>query len=227
MGTKMSDTAVYVIWHVSGRAYVGSTSAWRRREGEHFSMLRQGTHVNAPLQNAWNKYGGEEFFAMVLERPPTSQLIAREQRWIDLLDAAVSGYNICPAAGTRRGVPHSPEHRAKISAAKMGHRQSEATKARIREARANQVMRPEAMAKTHAAVRGRPRSAEVRAKIAAGHVGKVLSEATRAKIAAANQGKRDSPETRARKSASAKAWRAKQRGLDAPEYPPEGDDGEN
>ena len=44
---------------------------------------------------------------------------------------------------------------------------------------------------------------------------------------AANQGKRDSPETRARKSASAKAWRAKQRGLDAPEYPLEGDDDEN
>ena len=208
----MSDSVVYAIQHVSGKQYVGSTARWKRRRAEHLGSLRSGRHCNKHLQAAWAKHGEAEFSFVVLEVVPDAEdLLRREQHWMDHLRAVEDGYNLCVEAGSRRGVPHSQEHRARISEAKQGHRHSDETKAHIRAARAAQTMRPEAMAKTHAANRGKPRSADTRAKIAASHAGKKLSEATKAKLVAANLGRKDSPETRARKSAAATAWRAKRR----------------
>lgn len=206
-----SQTVVYAIRHVSGKQYIGSTARWKRRKAEHLGRLRSGRHCNNHLQNAWALYGEAEFEFVVLETiaNPT-ELLTREQYWIDTTQAVATGYNLLVQAGSRRDTPLTAEHRAKISAAKVGHAHSPETVERIKLARARQVMDPTAMAKTHAAVRGKPRDEATRAKISTAHAGKRLSDETRAKLAAVNTGKRLSDETRAKQSAALKAhWAAK------------------
>ncbi len=225
MGRAMNSAVIYAIRHRSGKQYVGSTARWAQRQREHRGRLRAGRHCNPHLQAAWAKYGEDAFEFVVLEIvADLNLLLIREQHWIDATQAYARGYNLLVQAGSRRGTPHSPQHRARISAAKAGHIHTEAAKELIREARAKQVMRPEAMAKTHAAVRGVPRSAEVRLRIAAAHAGKKLSEETKAKLRAANLGSKDSPETRARKSAALKAAWARKKAQASPQAqlpPPE------
>lgn len=206
----MNSPVVYEIRHIgTGKTYVGSTNSWKRRLSEHKGALRAGKHCNKHLQRAWAKYGESEFDFCVLEHlADTSGMVEREQHWIDTLQAAVVGFNMCPAAGSRRGVPHTPEHRAKISAAKMGHVQSEEAKALIREKRAAQVITHASAAKTQAKNVGKKRTAEFCARVSSKLTGITRSPETRAKVAAANIGRKASPETRAKMSASAKAARA-------------------
>lgn len=213
----VSELVIYAIRHTSGKQYIGSTARWSTRQREHRGRLRAGRHCNPHLQAAWNKHGEDQFEFVVLEViSSTEQLIPREQHWIDHTRACAEGYNLLAQAGSRRGTPHTPEHCAKISAAKRGRPHTDETKALIREARARQTMDPNAMARTHAAVRGRARPADVRTKISAAHMGKTVSETTKAKLRAANLGNKDSAETRARKSAALKAAWARKRAAQLP-----------
>ena len=59
---------VYVILNtVNGKQYIGSTSHIIKRWGEHRSALRQKSHGNRILQNAWNKYGEAAFIFIHVE----------------------------------------------------------------------------------------------------------------------------------------------------------------
>jgi hypothetical protein len=73
----------------------------------------------------------------------------------------------------RRGIPWSPEHRAKMMLvrAEQGHR-----------------------------AKGRKLSVETRAKISAAHIGKIVPAETRAQMSARQLGRKHSPETRAKMS---------------------------
>ena len=52
------EAGVYLISNsVNGKCYVGSTIHLDQRRKEHFSRLANNKHVNAHLQNAFNKYG--------------------------------------------------------------------------------------------------------------------------------------------------------------------------
>lgn len=54
------EAGVYLISNnVNGKCYVGSTVHLDQRRREHFSRLANNKHVNAHLQNAYNKYGRE------------------------------------------------------------------------------------------------------------------------------------------------------------------------
>lgn len=62
------EAGVYLISNnVNGKCYVGSTIHLNRRRLEHFSALANCKHVNAHLQNAYNKYGREVFDFEILE----------------------------------------------------------------------------------------------------------------------------------------------------------------
>lgn len=43
---------------VNGNCYIGSSVDLQRRRKQHFNSLANDIHVNARLQNAYNKYGG-------------------------------------------------------------------------------------------------------------------------------------------------------------------------
>lgn len=206
-----SDPAIYEIRHVaSGKVYVGSTNNWKRRQNEHRAELRGNRHSNSHLQRAWAKYGEESFASTTLESiTDISCIVEREQHWIDALNSSVGGFNMCPAAGTTRGLPCSEEKKLKISAANSGRVYTETAKARIRAARANQTITPESAAKTRAKNLGQKRDAAFRARISEAQKGRPKSEATRAKLAAANTGNKASEATKSKMAASAKArWEA-------------------
>lgn len=62
------EAGVYLISNnVNGKCYVGSTIHLDQRRREHFSKLASNKHINAHLQNAYNKYGREAFDFEVLE----------------------------------------------------------------------------------------------------------------------------------------------------------------
>jgi group I intron endonuclease len=85
-----------------GKFYVGSTVNMRSRWNVHRRALRSGTHHNAHLQSAWNKYGESHFEFVVLKHAPTEKLLEAEQSWIDrtrCTDRSV-GFNISSLACT-------------------------------------------------------------------------------------------------------------------------------
>ena len=90
----------------------------------------------------------------------------------------------------------SPEHRAKLSAAKKGKVHSPETRAKIGAARKGRTHAPETRAKIGAASKGRTHTPEARAEIGAVHKGNTY-----------RKGKKHSPETRAKMSALVRASR--------------------
>ena len=115
-------SGVYAIVHDSGKLYVGSAVDVWNRNRQHTGYLRAGKHHSRHLQNAWNKYGENQFHFAVIEECRPAHLIRREQYWMDELRPE---YNIASFAGApMTGHAHSPETRANISAAMMGNKNS-------------------------------------------------------------------------------------------------------
>lgn len=168
----MNKPGVYTITHVaSGKKYVGSTVNLRIRWAKHRRELRQGIHHNQKLTRAWAKHGADAFAFAVVEE--TQDLLAREQFWMDSLQAiGPKGFNLSPIAGT----PMPPGPRRP---------HTEATKAKIRAKRALQVANTAGM---HAANTGRKRSPEACAAISAGRKGMVFTAEHRAAISAGRKG---------------------------------------
>lgn len=103
---------------VTGKVYVGSSQNLRTRWRIHRNELSRGVHKNARLQRAWRKYGKEVFNFAVLEYVPSTELLNREQHWIDQLRAVEKGYgfNIRPRAESNRGFRHRRSSKQKIKA---------------------------------------------------------------------------------------------------------------
>lgn len=189
---------------LTGRYYVGktggstrSTRDFRRRFREHACNLdlARGQHKSGPLQEDFKRYGRETFVFEILEviDPSTSieHAYAREQHWIDALDAAGSGYNRVPiACSGADGYKHTLEQ--------IERRKATLALPEVRDRRAQSIRLayadPELRAKTGE-----------RARVA--HANPATKERQRAALKAAMA----SPDERARKGAAAAAHMASQR----------------
>ena len=59
---KKKKCYVYsIVNNISKQRYVGQTTNYYRRKGEHLLKLRENRHPNPKLQSVWNKYGEENF----------------------------------------------------------------------------------------------------------------------------------------------------------------------
>ena len=107
---------------VNNKLYVGSSTFVQSRLRLHKSHLRKNKHVNKHLQSSFNKYGIENFQFLLIEECEESNLIEREQYWIDLLDTCNKdkGYNKRSKAESNFGLKRSLETRKRISEAKKG-----------------------------------------------------------------------------------------------------------
>lgn len=167
-------SGIYTITHkINGRVYVGSAVNLKKRWSEHRTELAKNRHRNQKLQHAYDKYGKDMFVFSVVESVENiADLLAREQYWIDSLDAVEVGYNISPIAGSRLGVKMteescarmrvsatgkiiSPEHRASLSKAMTGYKHTPEHNENCRIARTGLKI-----PKISEALRGRKRSAE-------------------------------------------------------------------
>lgn len=114
-----------IINKVDGKYYVGSSGSIKDRCDGHKRELEKGTHINARLQHAWNKYGGESFSFKCIEEALGGReaLLACEQGYLDDGFARGRLYNIngearCPPSW--KGKKHTKEHNERISKAISG-----------------------------------------------------------------------------------------------------------
>src|SRR6478736_7234599 len=108
---------------INGRLYLGSSSNVIKRLGSHRRKLRQNCHDNIALQNAWNKYGEENFEFGLVHECPKDMLLQCEHWMMTQYDFDKNLYNISrePLA-PMRGRKHSLETKGRMSKTRKGRR---------------------------------------------------------------------------------------------------------
>lgn len=84
--------------NVNHKKYIGQSVDIYHRWYEHTYELSRNIHHNAPLQNAWNKYGENNFSFTIIERCAAEELDEKEQYYIRIhkthADFDGLGYNL-------------------------------------------------------------------------------------------------------------------------------------
>lgn len=197
---------IYVIRNTpTGKVLVGSSRNVFKRFRYHQQTARRGTHKNPYFQHAWDKHGAESFTYTLVVSCELSDLIAKEDYWMAVLESRdpAKGYNLKAATGREQ----SAETRAKIAAASRARMTPEArahlsaihsgvlhwnygkkapaeTREKLRVSHLGKTQSPETVAKRAAAMRGHAVSAETRRKISDANRGRVFSAEARAAMSA-------------------------------------------
>lgn len=103
---------------VNGKIYIGSAVNFRKRKNLHFRSLRLNKHHSITLQNAYNKYGKENFIIEITEYVnKREKLIEREQHWMNFFKPE---YNIAKKAGSVLGIKMSDKVKEALRKANTG-----------------------------------------------------------------------------------------------------------
>lgn len=119
MPYKIDICGIYkLVNKVTGQCYVGQSQRAQKRIKEHFRLLRKGCHPNQHLQNAYNKYGADNFYgAIEVECETPDQLDALEEAFLtgDAWFEEPVVYNIADfAKAPMRGKTHSDAVKERI-----------------------------------------------------------------------------------------------------------------
>ena len=217
----MKISGIYNIRNlITDNIYIGSAVNLNNRWSVHKNHLSNNNHVNDHLQNAWNKYGKENFIFEIIEYvEDKNKLIEKEQLWMDFFKPE---YNIRKVAENNIGVKWSDESRKKASDRMKGKDPwnkgkkgvSEETRIKLSESRRNRGNLAFFSGKKHSddakkkigsrskTMTRTPHSDETKAKISESKKGHLVSEETRKKISDINTGRIVSEETRSKISKS-------------------------
>lgn len=103
---------------INGKIYIGSSVDLAKRLRNYFNISYLSDLKDIMLiYKALLAHGFVNFRLEILEHCESSELLKREQHYIDLLKPE---YNILKIAGSRLGVKHSEEAKAKIKAGALG-----------------------------------------------------------------------------------------------------------
>lgn len=197
-------SGVYAITHVeSGRAYIGSSKDVIRRWAGHQQSLNLRSHHSSYLQRSWDKYGSASFHFHILEHCQPEDRIAREQFWIDQVQASNKefGFNVSRLAHT-----NSPNEYGRMCIAESNRRRKGEQISITEEDRAKRITRL-IYARSKKAPGARP--GHVRAKISQTLTGKKHSAERNMKKSLSSKGKPHKPhseETKAKISAARAAY---------------------
>ena len=203
------ESGIYVIRNTeNGKLYVGQSRHMDIRWRDHLFALRSGTHVNAHLQYAYNKYGENAFQHEVLEECSENILDDREKFWIQHFGGKDGGllYNLTDGGEGSPGVVLSREARKKISETHKGKVVSQETRERMRQAQTGKkrVFTDEHRRNISESRKGRRMSEEQKQHLREINTGKKLSEEHKRKISQGGMGRVHSEETRRKMSESQK-----------------------
>ena len=117
-----NSSGIYCIENIiNKKKYVGRAIHLRKRLFFHKSRLNNNKDQCIYLQNAWNKYGEENFSFYVLEYCKEEELNTKEQNWINVLNTFYKnklGYNLTEGGKGIIGFIHSDKTKQKISSSK-------------------------------------------------------------------------------------------------------------
>lgn len=116
-----STSGIYKFTNIiNGKFYIGSSQNLRKRFFRHLALLKNNNHHSNSFQNAWNKYGEDNFQFEIIEFvEKIENLLFREQHYLDTLLFAQDyvnkintkfielGYNINPTSSSRLGTTQS------------------------------------------------------------------------------------------------------------------------
>ncbi len=103
---------------VNGKSYVGQSKTINRRIDAHKNLLKNNNHKNKYLQNAWNKYGENNFVFSICTFCSVDDLDNYEKFYILLLSGFEYGYNLETGGNTNKNI--SAISKQKMSIAKKG-----------------------------------------------------------------------------------------------------------
>ena len=166
-------SGIYIIKNkINDKVYIGSSVDIFKRWAGHKSYLNKQKHINIYLQRAWNKHGEESFeFIVVEEVEKATDLVPREQYWIDIKKSAEEGYNIKKRADSRLGLKLSEEAKKKISEKNMGHIVTEETRKKIAMAQKGMIHSQSHLDELHRNWKGRKHTEESRLKMSLSRMG--------------------------------------------------------
>lgn len=95
-----------IINKINGDCYIGSSINLKNRKSRHLRDLKNNNHHSLILQRAVKKYGIENFQFEIVEECLKSELLNREQYYLNVLSPK---YNICKIAGSCLGTKQSKE----------------------------------------------------------------------------------------------------------------------
>ena len=86
----------FIINKITNQRYVGQTTNFSRRKNEHFLKLKENKHPNNKLQNAYNKYGVENFVIQKIQFDDITkeELDNQERFYIKKYNSLNNGYNL-------------------------------------------------------------------------------------------------------------------------------------
>jgi hypothetical protein len=107
MKKRKKESGIYKITNIKNKKfYIGSTNDLKRREKDHFRLLKSGESHCKILQNAFNKHGIENFTYEIVAYCPIDFLFKLEQWFVDNFDPE---YNICKLdVSVPIGLEHKP-----------------------------------------------------------------------------------------------------------------------
>lgn len=118
---------------INGKKYIGYSKNIDSRWYNHKNYLKRNVHHSIKLQNAWNKYGEENFiFDILVEIDDINGIEVLEKEFIEKYDSFRNGYNGSQGGESLPGYTLSEETKKKLSERFKGRKISEEQKEQIR-----------------------------------------------------------------------------------------------
>ena len=110
-----------IVNRVNGKYYVGSSNNIKKRWSKHKNDLNKNIHNNKYLQRSWNKYGKDNFDFIILEKISPTNLLSKEQSYLNICKNDKNKYNIAySSTAPMLGKNHTQDAKKKMSICKKG-----------------------------------------------------------------------------------------------------------
>jgi group I intron endonuclease len=124
----MSSGIYAIVNIINGNQYIGSAVNIKKRWNSHVYRLNKGNHHSRHLQNAYLKYGVDNFKFIVLEKCKIKELLNIEQSYLDEYHPA---YNTNKIAGNMLGYKFSDEVKNRLIEIRKTFRHTEESKKKM------------------------------------------------------------------------------------------------